>query len=160
MYRLDISIRFFAAPRERPVGRYCSAVMSLRPEALRGAGAGAAVAGQVDYRLARNSVVTQFHKGRLSRLDICDAHPDLLRAAINVGDETREDCPICEEAKLRLVSYVFGSRLSPSGVCVTSRKEMTKVARTAKDLVCYVVEVCPACAWNHLARSFAVTSRR
>lgn len=134
--------------------------MSLRPEALRGAGSGAYVAGQVDYRLARNAIVSEFHKGRLSRLDICDAHPELLRAALNVGDETREDCPICEEAKVRLVSYVFGSRLSPAGVCVTSKKEMSKLARTAKDLVCYVVEVCPNCSWNHLACSFSVTARR
>jgi hypothetical protein len=134
--------------------------MTLRPEALRGAGSGASVAGEVDYRLARNSVVSEFHKGRLSRLDICDAHPDLLRAAVNVGHETSEDCPICEEAKLRLVSYVFGSRLSPSGVCVTSKQEMKNAARVAKDLVCYVVEVCPACAWNHLNRSYAVSSRR
>lgn len=134
--------------------------MSLRPEALRGTGTGTSVAGHVDYRLARNAIVSEYHKGRLSRLDVCDAHPDLLRAAVNVGDETGEDCPICEEAKLRLVSYVFGSRLAPSGVCVTSKKEMTKLARTAKDLVCYVVEVCPNCSWNHLAQSFAVTSRR
>jgi hypothetical protein len=118
------------------------------------------VAGEVDYRLARNAIVTQFHKGRLSRLDICDAHPELLRAAINVGDEAREDCPICEEAKVRLLSYVFGKGLPPSGVCVTSRHELSKVARTAKDLVCYVVEVCPNCSWNHLNRSFAITARR
>ena len=118
------------------------------------------MAGYVDYRLARNAIVSEFQKGRLSRLDVCDAHPDLLRAAANVGDPTSEDCPICEEDKLRLVSYVFGNRLAPSGVCVTSKKEMNKVARTAKDLVCYVVEVCPTCSWNHLNRSFAVTSRR
>ena len=134
--------------------------MSLRPEALRGVGSGTGLAGQVDYRLARNVVVSEYRKGRLSRLDICDAHPDLLRAALNVGDETREDCPICEETKIRLVSYAFGSRLPPSGVCVTSGKEVTKLARTAKDLACYVVEVCPNCSWNHLARSFSVTSRR
>src|SRR5690348_14424695 len=68
-------------------------VMTLRPEALRGVGAGTQLAGQVDYRLARNSTITAFHKGRLSRLDICDAHPELLRAALNVGDEASEDCP-------------------------------------------------------------------
>ncbi len=134
--------------------------MSLRPDTMKGAGTGTSVAGQVDYRLARNSIVSEFHKGRLSRLDVCDAHPDLMRAATNVGEELGEDCPICEDDKLRLVSYVFGNRLSPSGVCVTSEREMTKVARTAKDLVCYVVEVCPTCGWNHLNRSFAVTSRR
>ncbi len=51
--------------------------MSLRPEALRGAGSGTHVAGQVDYRLARNVIVSEFRKGRLSRLDVCDAHPEL-----------------------------------------------------------------------------------
>jgi len=160
MYRVDISGTFFLGTRRDAGQRYCARVMSLRPEALKGAGAGAAVAGQVDYRLARNSIVSEFQKGRLSRLDICDAHPDLLRAATNVGQELQEDCPICETAKLRLVSYVFGRGLAPSGVCVTSKKELDKVARTAKDLVCYVVEVCPECSWNHLNRSFAVTARR
>jgi hypothetical protein len=134
--------------------------MSLRPEALRGAGQGTHLAGQVDYRLARNSIISAFHKGRLSRLDICDAHPELLRAARNVGDETREDCPVCEEAKLRLVSYVFGDRLPACGVCVTTKAEMSRLSRTSKDMVCYVVEVCTHCSWNHLARSFAITSRR
>jgi Family of unknown function (DUF5318) len=135
-------------------------VVSFRPEALRGATAGSAVAGDVDYRLARNMVVREFQKGRLSRLDICDAHPDLLRAAANVGEETREDCPICEEAKVRLVSYVFGSRLPPSGTCVTSKREMTRLSKGGRGLRCYVVEVCPVCAWNHLARSFTVAPRR
>ena len=134
--------------------------MSLRPEALRGGGTGTHVAGQVDYRLARNLVVSEFHKGRLSRLDVCDAHPDLLRAATNVGDETHEDCPICAETRVRLVSYVFGARLPPSGVCVTSKREVSKLARTSKQMVCYVVEVCPFCSWNHLARSFSLTGRR
>jgi Family of unknown function (DUF5318) len=134
--------------------------MSLRPQALRGAGGGTLVAGQVDYRLARNSVVSEYRKGRLSRLDICDAHPDLLRAAENLGDETREGCPICEEVPVRLVSYVFGDRLPASGVCVTSKQEMDRLARTTKQMTCYVVEVCPNCSWNHLARSFAITARR
>jgi hypothetical protein len=134
--------------------------MSLRPEALRGAGEGTHLAGQIDYRLARNSTIAAFHKGRLSRLDICDAHPELLRAALNVGDVAREDCPVCEEMKLRLVSYVFGNRLPASGVCVTTKAEMNRLSRTAKDMVCYVVEVCTNCAWNHLARSFTISSRR
>jgi hypothetical protein len=119
------------------------------------------VAGQVDYRLARQAVVSEFHKGRLSRLDVCDAHPDLVRAASGVGSDTKEDCPICEEERLRLVSYVFGPRLGPSGVLVTNRQELARAARTARDTVtCYVVEVCPACGWNHLNRSYAVAGRR
>jgi hypothetical protein len=134
--------------------------MSFRPEALRGATAGSDLAGHVDYRLARNMVVREFHKGRLSRLDVCDAHPELLRAAANVGEESREDCPICEDGKVRLVSYVFGTRLPPSGICVTSRHELSRLAKGTQDLRCYVVEVCVACSWNHLARSFTVAPRR
>jgi hypothetical protein len=134
--------------------------MSFRPAALRGANPAANVAGDVDYRLARNMVVSEFHKGRLSRLDICDAHPELLRAATNVGEETREDCPICEEVKVRLVSYAFGSRLPSSGTCVTSRQELARLAKGGRDVTCYVVEVCPACSWNHVARSFTVIPHR
>ncbi len=103
--------------------------------------------------------MSEYHKGRLSRLDVCDAHPELLRAAVNVGEETSEDCPICEEAKVRLVSYVFGSGCRHPGTCVTSKSEMARLSRRAKDLACYVVEVCPNCSWNHLARSFAISRR-
>lgn len=130
--------------------------MGFRPESLRGATSAGEVAGQVDYRLARNAVISEFRKGRLSRLDVCDAHPELLRAAGSVGEETSEDCPICDEAKVRLVSYVFGPRLPPSGKCVSTRKEIAKLSRGQRDLACYVVEVCPNCSWNHLARTFAV----
>lgn len=135
--------------------------MSLRPEALKGAGSGHSVDGQVDYRMARNFVVSEFHKGRLSRLDVCDAHPDLVRAAVGVGTATSEGCPICEADRLRLVSYVFGPRIGPAGVLVATRKELNRAARTAREtVVCYVVEVCPTCSWNHLNRSYAVSPRR
>ncbi len=134
--------------------------MSFRPESLRGAAKGAAGGGGIDYRLARNAIISEFRKGRLSRLDVCDAHPELLRAATNVGEDTREECPICEEAKVRLVSYVFGPRLPPSGKCVTSRSELAKLTKSTADLTCYVVEVCPSCSWNHLAQTFTLGGRR
>ena len=117
------------------------------------------VLGNVDYRLARNVVVSEYRKGNLSRLDICDAHPELVRAAIDAGEDSEEDCPICEGVKVRLVSYVFGHRLPPSGRCVASKKELAKLARPGKDLACYVVEVCPNCFWNHLAQAFALTGK-
>lgn len=118
------------------------------------------VPGQIDYRLARRHVVDEFHRGRLSRLDVCDAHPELLRAARNVGDPTDQECPICEDATLVLVSFVFGARLPPSGRCVSSRQELAKLARRPTELACYVVEVCPACSWNHLARTFPLGGHR
>jgi hypothetical protein len=117
------------------------------------------VLGDVDYRLARNAVVGEYKKGHLSRPEVCDAHPELMRAAIGMGEESREDCPICEDVKLRLVSYVFGQRLPAGGRCVTSMSDLAKLASTGRSLYCYVVEVCPSCAWNHVTHAYAVAGR-
>lgn len=138
------------------------APVSLRPEALRGAPTGGLpMAGQVTYRLARNSVVSEFQKGRLSKLDVCDAHPELIRAAQGVGELTDEPCPICEESNVVLVSYAFGSGLPASGKCVTTKAELNRASRASTgDVACYVVEVCPECRWNHLAHTFVIAPRR
>ena len=143
-----------------PSGVLCSAV-SFRPEAIRGGGGtsganGRRQNGQVNYRLARNAVISEFKKGRLSRVDVCDAHPELARAAREVGTATTEVCPICEAADVVLVSYVFGPRLPPHGRCVTTARELHSLSRRATTNTCYVVEVCPECSWNHLARMYTL----
>jgi Family of unknown function (DUF5318) len=130
-----------------------SLAMSFRPEAIRGANGNGAV---VDYRLTRQAVVREYRKGRLSRLDVCDAHPELQRAASGAGTVTDEPCPICEEEPLTLVTYAFGPRLPPGGRCVASAREMRALTRGGAQVACYVVEVCPGCAWNHLTRVFHV----
>lgn len=112
------------------------------------------VPGEVDYRLARQALISEYRRGRLARHDICDAHPELRRAARECGEPSRRDCPICEQTKLVLVSYVFGPRLPAFGRCVTSKNELRDLAGRTGDFTCYVVEVCPECSWNHLARSF------
>jgi hypothetical protein len=116
--------------------------------------------GQVDYRLARNAVVSEFKKGRLSKVDVCDAHPELARAARQVGRPTTEECPICEAADLVYVSYVFGPRLPAHGRCITTSRELATLSRRATTNTCYVVEVCPECSWNHLARMFTLGGSR
>jgi hypothetical protein len=136
--------------------------MSFGPAAVRGAtGPGP---GEVNYRLARRAVIAEYRKGRLARHEVCDAHPELQRAAREVGEPTTRTCPICEEADLVHVSYVFGPRQPPSGRCVASAAELRKVVKgvgaAKRDLACYVVEVCPACSWNHLARVFLVAPGR
>lgn len=127
--------------------------MSFGPTALRGFTASGS-GGRVEYKLARNAVIKDFHKGRLSRLDICDAHPELIRAARNVGSPIGETCPICEEEQLVNVTYVFGPRLPPQGRCPASATELAKLCRRTSEVTCYVVEVCPECRWNHLTRSY------
>ena len=133
--------------------------MTLRPESLKGHRP-SAVPGQIDYRLIRRHTVDEFHRGRLSRIDVCDAQGELMRAAVNCGRTSREMCPICEEDQVVLVTFVFGPRLPAHGRCVTSAKELDKLGRRANELAGYVVEVCPSCAWNHLVRSFPVGGRR
>lgn len=131
--------------------------MTFRPEALRGAGS-ETPAGVIDHRLQRANVVAEFRKGRLARHEVCDAHPELKRAAAQASEPTSMECPICEEANVVLVTYAFGSRLPASGRCITAKGELAKLARRTPRLACYVVEVCPACSWNHLARSFLLGS--
>ncbi len=128
-------------------------LMSFGPESVPGPVA-VRPAGQIDYRLAREAVVREFRRGRLARHDVCDAHPELLRAARNVGQPSGRDCPICEETEAVLVSFAFGARLPPGGRCVTTQAELEKLSQRVSRVSCYVVEVCPLCSWNHLARMF------
>ena len=131
--------------------------MSFGPGAIRGA---SATPGEIDYRLARQSLISEDRKGRLAQHEVCDAHPELLRNAKACSEPSRLLCPICEEHHLVLVTYVFGPRLPASGRCVTSRDELRALAERSGEFACYVVEVCPACAWNHLARTFLLNPAR
>jgi hypothetical protein len=116
--------------------------------------------GRVEYRLARNAVVREVRRGRLSRVEVCDAHPELLRAARNVGAAAGEPCPICDAEGLVEVTYVFGTRLPPNGRCPASRAELDRLCNRQEQVACYVVEVCPSCAWHHLIRMFPAGGRR
>ncbi len=128
--------------------------MSFRPGALEGART-SPTGGRVEYRLARNAVVSEFRKGRLSKLDVCDAHSELMRAAEHLGSPEREPCPICEEeGGLVTVTFVFGARLPSGGRCVTSQAELDRYRRRKDPVVCYVIEVCARCRWNHLLRMY------
>jgi len=130
--------------------------MPFRPESIKGVAPG--TPGEIDYRLARQALVSEFRKGRLAQHEVCDAHPELIRAARNVGDESSRVCPICEDANVVLVTYVFGPRMPAHGRCVTTKAEMLRLKKTGDELACYVVEVCPLCKWNHLARTFLLSA--
>jgi hypothetical protein len=93
--------------------------------------------------------------GRRFKEDVCDAHPDLLRAARNgVGRQTTDPCPICEESNLSHVTYVFGAKLPPGGTCPSTKAELSRLERREEPVTCFEVEVCPACAWHHLIRRY------
>jgi hypothetical protein len=115
--------------------------------------------GVVDHRLARRHLINEFRRGRLRQHEVCDAHPELIRAARNVGSESRATCPICQKAPLRLVTYVFGPRLSAQGRCVSTAKEMAALNQRGDDLTAYVVEACVECKWHHLLRVLPVGAK-
>ena len=108
--------------------------------------------GVVDHRFVRRSVIDKVRSGQLAPHDVCDAHPDLRRAAVAYGVPSRVRCPICEQVMTVRVTYVFGPRLPKSGRCVTKESELASydVGRTV--YASYVVEVCRECWWHHLLR--------
>jgi len=124
--------------------------MTFAISALRGAG------GVVDHRLARRHLINEFRRGRLRQDQVCDAHPELIRAAKNIGSEATSACPICAESTLRLVTYVFGPHLPAHGRCVSTAKELNTLNARSEELTAYVVEACIACRWHHLLRVLPV----
>lgn len=120
----------------------------------------AAPAPTVDYRLARRSVLAGIRRGTLATTDVCDAHPELLRAARNIGAVADEPCPICSHDSLRRVRYVYGDELKHNnGRVVYPEGWLSELAESYDQFTCYVVEVCIDCAWNHLIRSFTAGRR-
>ncbi|MET0144805.1 MAG: DUF5318 family protein [Ilumatobacteraceae bacterium] len=130
--------------------------MSLSVDALRGTGSGR---GQIDHRLARQHLINEYRRGRLGQEQVCDAHPELIRAAKNVGTPSAASCPICEAEELKLVTYVFGPRLPAQGKCVTTAKELHALDRRREELSAYIVEACVACHWHHLRSVLPVGGR-
>ena len=111
------------------------------------------VPSHVDYALARRAVLRDLRRGAVTRLDVCDAHPELLRAARNVGEPAPHDCPICGSERVRYVSYVYGENLRhANGRCITNQLELERLGETHEEFDRYVVEVCLDCRWNHLVR--------
>ena len=112
------------------------------------------VTAEVEYRIVRNRLVRQVEQGKVQRVDVCDAHPELLRAARNVGRPTKEPCPICDGGRLVTVTFVFGAKLPAGGRCPGTPAELKALCRRPEPVLCYEVEVCPACAWHYLMRKY------
>lgn len=109
----------------------------------------------VDYRLARRAALASVRQGSLDTADICDAHPELMRAAKNIGEKCDPVCPVCSHDSLRLVRYVYGPELKrDNGRVVYPEEWLTELATRHEQFTCYVVEVCVDCAWNHLVRAY------
>lgn len=114
--------------------------------------------GVIDYTLAKRAILRDARIGVLGMTDLCDAHPELLRAAKHVGEPTQTDCPVCGKDKLVLLAYVYGDGLKAESGRVWSIATGLRMAAAYPGSACYVVEVCRSCRWNHLREAF--TARR
>jgi uncharacterized protein DUF5318 len=111
--------------------------------------------GVVDYTLAKRALLREFRSGLLSRLEICDAHPELIRAAKNMGTQARRPCPVCRQHELRLLAYVYAEGLQHQNGRPYDVHEAIRLAASHAGAA-YVVEVCTDCNWNHLAEAVSV----
>ena len=98
--------------------------------------------GVIDYTLAKRALLRDAQVGVIGMTDICDAHPELLRAARHVGEPTKKDCPVCGKVKLVLLAYVYGDTLRDQNGRVWSIETGLKMAAANPGAACYVVEVC------------------
>jgi hypothetical protein len=114
--------------------------------------------GVVDYTLAKRALIRDFRTGLLSRLEICDAHPELLRAARYLGVEASRPCPVCKRFELRLLAYVYADGLNGNNGRAFEIQEALALAARQRGGACYIVEVCTGCNWNHLAEAFRARS--
>lgn len=112
----------------------------------------------IDYTLAKRALLRDAQVGLQSYNDLCDAHPELIRAARNVGEPTRTDCPVCHKEKLVLLAYVYGDALKQENGRLWSLDAGLRMAAANPGACCYVVEVCRTCQWNHLREAFTARS--
>src|SRR3954468_17148508 len=81
-----------------------------------------------DYAPARRAVLRDFRRGALTKLEVCDAHPELIRAASGICTDLDDECPVCGATNLRLVSYVYGDKLKQAnGRAISTPGELKKL---------------------------------
>ena len=110
----------------------------------------------IDYALQRRSTLEALRRPghRLAKLDACDADPMLLRAAKHHGEPAQVPCPICGSRDLLLLHYVFGDQLGQYSGRIKRTPELEEMAHEFGEFKVVVVEVCPACSWNHMIMSY------
>jgi hypothetical protein len=115
--------------------------------------------GSVDYRLARRAALLGVRTGFVSRADLCDAHPELVRAARHIGEPTKAECPMCDASDMRLLLYTYGRELKRENGRVRRVTDLPALQDRFAEFQCYLIEVCVNCSWNHLVRSFQAGHR-
>jgi Family of unknown function (DUF5318) len=116
----------------------------------------------IDYALKRRSTLQALKRpGRsLARHDACDADPLLIRAAKYHGEPASGPCPVCDSTEMVVLSYVFGEQLGQYSGRIKRTAELEEMAHEFGEFKVVVVEVCPACGWNHMILSYLLGDGR
>lgn len=114
----------------------------------------------VDYSLQKRAVLREVFSGRVGIHEVCDASPYLKSAARFHGEPTDLRCPICRRENLTHVHYIYGDELRQSAGQARRRAELPLLAAALREFQVYVVEVCPACDWNHLVEQYLLGGDR
>jgi hypothetical protein len=110
----------------------------------------------VSFALARRAALETMRRGGALNGDYCDADPALLRAAKHHGEPAARNCPVCRRADLVEVTWVYGAQLGPLSGSARATAQLAPMAHEYGRFRVYVVEVCRACAWNHVVVSFTL----
>jgi hypothetical protein len=110
----------------------------------------------LDFAIERKNVLAALQAGEPLLDDPFDAHEYLFKAADFHGEPTERSCPVCESQKLVELRYVYSKELGPYSGRIKSGREITEMAYRFGQLKVFTVEVCTACRWNYLIRSYQV----
>lgn len=117
----------------------------------------------IDYRLAKRAVVRRLHDGELTTDQVCDAHPELVRASTHIGRRTARACPVCAMATdhqgdggqspttVIETTWLYGDGLrQKNGHLVEDSRDLANYERRYPSFSAWTVECCVQCGWNYL----------
>lgn len=117
----------------------------------------------IDYRLAKRAVVRRLQDGELSIEQVCDAHPELVRASTHMGTRTGRACPVCAMAEpgdvnwtpepptVLETTWLYGDSLrQKNGHLVEDPLDLAEYEQRFASFMAWTVECCVVCRWNHL----------
>jgi len=108
--------------------------------------AGNARPGRIEYRLMRESIVKDYRRGRLGRLEVATPNPNCCGSRRTSGGRQTPSAPSVSKNSSS-TSCSPSSRPSPGGLPMTDLGSLSKATRKSSELACYLVEVCTGCSW-------------
>lgn len=111
---------------------------------------------EVSYALQRRHTLEALRRRTrtLTRPEVCDADPLLVRSAHHHGALAGVTCPICTRHELVNLNYVFGTQLGQYSGRIKSSAELDEMQSEFGEFKVCVVEVCTECGWNHMISSY------